>query len=88
MKPTFWIRRFAVVFAGAFALLFVVNLAKGRSMATAATESALWGAIAAGIFVATRFIRSRRGEACELCGDPPGQSPGEAGEAKPPDRRS
>lgn len=88
MKPIFWIRRFAVVFAWAFALLLAVNLVKGRSMATAAAESALWGAVAAGIFVVTRFIRSRRGEACELCGDIPGQTPGAAGDTKSPERRS
>ncbi len=71
MKLSFWIRRFLVVCLGAFAVLFAVALLRGRSAATAATESAIWSLVATIIFITTRVIRSRRGQHCELCRDTP-----------------
>jgi hypothetical protein len=71
MKRSFWIKRFFVVFSGAFLVLFAVYLVRGQSPTAAAKESALWSALATIIFIATRLYRSRKGEHCELCGDTP-----------------
>jgi hypothetical protein len=78
MPPRFWIRRFVVVFVGAFAVLLAAGLLRQRSWGRAAGESALWAGIAAAIFVTTRILRSRRGEYCELCGDDPAGGAGKA----------
>lgn len=71
MKPTFWIRRFLFVFAGAFAVLVAAGLVRGRPWPVILADSALWAALAAGLFVATRLYHSRRGRHCELCRDMP-----------------
>jgi hypothetical protein len=78
MPLSFWIKRFATVFLGAFAVLLVVGILKGRAFATAASEGALWAGIAATIFIATRIYRSRKGQHCKLCGDTPQMREGEA----------
>jgi hypothetical protein len=78
MPLSFWIKRFVTVFLGAFVVLIVVGMLKGRAFANAASESALWAGIAATIFIATRIYRSRRGQHCELCRDTPETHPGEA----------
>ena len=36
-----------------------------------ATDALLWGVVAGAIVVATRIVRLRRGEACEVCADEP-----------------
>jgi hypothetical protein len=72
MKPSFWIKRFLVVFSGLFLVFFAVYvLLRGRAPVAGAAESALWAAITAGIFLATRLYRSSKGQPCELCGDTP-----------------
>lgn len=71
MKPSFWIKRFFVVFTGAFLILFAVYLARGQPASAAAKDSALWSALATIIFLVTRIYRSRKGEHCKLCGDTP-----------------
>jgi len=71
MGIAFWIRRFAVVFAGAFVVIAAAQLLKGRTAMHAATEGLVWAAVAASIFVAARLIQSRRGRHCALCRDTP-----------------
>ena len=71
MLLKYWIIRFLVVFAGTFIVLFLVSLARGRGWQQAGTESAIWAGIATAIFIATRVYRLRKGQHCELCGDPP-----------------
>jgi len=78
MPLSFWIKRFATVFLGAFIVLLVVGLLKERALPIAAKESALWAGIAATIFIVTRIYRSRRGQHCELCRDTPQMRQGEA----------
>jgi hypothetical protein len=85
MPLSFWIKRFMTVFLGAFAVLLVVGILKGRALATAAPESALWAGIAATIFLSTRIYRSRKGQHCELCRDTPQTREGEACPIKKPD---
>jgi hypothetical protein len=71
MKPAFWIKRFLVVFAGVFLVLVVVGSLKGRATRTVVLESAFWSLVTTSIFIATRLIRSRQGQHCELCRDTP-----------------
>ncbi|MEO6003507.1 MAG: hypothetical protein ABIZ04_23085 [Opitutus sp.] len=73
MKPSFWIKRFFVVFAGVFVVLIIAGLLRGRPIAGVATESAIWSGITSAVFVATRIYHSKRGRECALCGDTPGQ---------------
>ena len=71
MPLSFWLKRFLIVFSGAFAVLLGVALLRSRPPAQAAAESALWAGIATSIFIATRVYRARQGQHCELCGDTP-----------------
>jgi hypothetical protein len=71
MKPTFWIKRFFVVFVGAFFILVVVGLLKGRSLEKVTAESAVWASVTAAVFVIARIYQSRKGQHCELCRDTP-----------------
>jgi len=87
MKLSFWIRRFLVVFTGAFAVLFAVAILRGRSADTGATESAIWSLVATSIFLTTRIIRSRQGQHCELCRDTPEFAGGGECAIKPGERR-
>jgi|WetSurMetagenome_2_1015567.scaffolds.fasta_scaffold858508_2 hypothetical protein len=71
MQGFFWVKRFATVFAGAFATLLVVELVKGHPVEAALEFAATWGAIAGAVFAASAYYRWRKGQACALCGDPP-----------------
>ena len=71
MKPTFWIKRFFVVFIGAFLILLIVGLLKGRSLEKVTAESAVWACVTAAVFVTARIYQSRKGQHCELCRDSP-----------------
>ena len=73
MGTAFWLRRFAAVFILAFGVIATSQwLLRGRTPADAALQGAIWAAIAASLFIATRIYKSRRGEACALCNDTPG----------------
>jgi hypothetical protein len=76
MRLAFWIKRFWVVFAGFFVVLFAAGLLRGRSPRQVAWDSALWSAIAAGVFVATRLYHLSKGRRCELCQDAPPENSG------------
>ena len=75
MPVSFWIRRFLVVFAGAFILLFAVYAVKGRKLPRAAGDAAVWAGAAATLFIATRLYHSSKGRQCELCRDMPEDDP-------------
>lgn len=73
MGTAFWLRRFTTVFALAFVVIAASQwLLRGRTPADAALQGAIWAAIAASVFTATRIYKSRRGEPCALCNDTPG----------------
>ena len=58
----FWIERFLVAFAGAFAIIFAAQMIKGHGLAYSATQGVAWGSIAAAIFTAARIFQSRKGQ--------------------------
>jgi multisubunit Na+/H+ antiporter MnhF subunit len=82
MRTLFWIRRFVLIFAGAFVLLSTIYVMRGRALKDAVAEAALWSAIAAALFIATRLYYSSQGRRCELCKDMPDEMPHGSGEKK------
>ena len=71
MSTGFWIRRFAIVFLGAFALIALAQWLKGNSAVYALRQGAIWGLISSSVFIAARVYHSRRGQPCQLCKDTP-----------------
>jgi hypothetical protein len=71
MGTAFWIKRFLVVLAGAFAIISLAQAIRGRSFEYAAMQGAIWGVIGATIFTITRFRQARKGQHCALCRDTP-----------------
>lgn len=71
MSTGFWIRRFGVVFLGAFAVIALAQWLKGHPAGYALRQGAIWGFISSSVFVAARVYHSRRGQHCELCRDTP-----------------
>ena len=71
MGTAFWIRRFLLVFAGAFVLIAASHLVRGRGVEHALVESALWAALSAAVFTGARIVQSRRGQHCAVCRDTP-----------------
>jgi hypothetical protein len=67
----FWLRRYLRVFSLAFVIIAAAQLLRGRAIEYALQHALLWAALAAGVFLATRLYRSRRGEHCALCRDTP-----------------
>ena len=73
MNNTFWVKRFFTVTGGAFALLALVYLARGRSLNQALSEAFVWGIISGAIFTAVNVYRYKQGQHCAYCGDMPGE---------------
>jgi len=60
----YWIVRFALFFAVAFAVLLVVQLLKGNHVSAAVAYGLSWGALSAFVFTAIGYARYRRSPAC------------------------
>lgn len=71
MGTAFWVKRFLVVLAGAFAIIGGAQLLKGHDMAYAATQGAIWGLVGAAVFTGARIGQARKGRHCALCRDTP-----------------
>lgn len=71
MGTAFWIRRFLLVFAGAFALIAASHVIRGRGIEYALTEALLWSTLTAAVFTGARIAQSRRGQHCAVCRDTP-----------------
>lgn len=71
MGARFWVRRFVLVFAGAFVLIIAANLLRGRPAVTAAVQAGIWAAASAGVFTVSRYFQARRGQRCTICRDTP-----------------
>jgi len=46
----FWIKRFLIVLAGAFAIIFAAQVLKSHDFAYSATQAAIWSVITATVF--------------------------------------
>lgn len=71
MSLRFWIKRYFVVLALAFAVIGAAQLFKGHGLEYAVTQGALWGALTALVFIVARYFQARRGQHCALCRDTP-----------------
>lgn len=71
MGTAFWIRRFLLVFAGAFVLIAASHLVRGRGLEHALIEALLWASLTAAVFTGARIVQSRRGQHCAVCRDTP-----------------
>lgn len=71
MGAAFWIRRFFTVLIIAFAVICAAQLLKGRDLADAVTQAAIWSVFSAAVFTAARIVQSRRGQHCVVCKDTP-----------------
>ena len=71
MGTAFWIKRYLVVQAGAFAIICAAQLLKGHDLEYSATQGAIWGVISSVIFIAVRIHKSRKKQHCALCRDTP-----------------
>lgn len=71
MGAAFWIRRFLTVFAGAFAIIAVAQLLKGRTAESATLHGLGWAAVTAAVFTTSRIYQSRRQQHCAICRDTP-----------------
>jgi len=67
----FRIKRFAVVFVGAFLVICAAQALKGHGLPHAVTEGAIWCLVTAAVFTAARWHQSRQGRRCEICEDTP-----------------
>lgn len=71
MGMAFWVRRFVVVFAGAFVVIAAGQLLKDHTAGHSAREGLVWAAVSTSIFIAARLHQSRQGRHCTLCRDTP-----------------
>jgi hypothetical protein len=69
MGAAFWVRRFLIVFAGAFVVIAGVQFLKSHEIAYSATQGLLWAAATATVFTVSRIYQSRRGQHCSICKD-------------------
>jgi len=67
-------KRFAIVAAAVFVILFGVEQIKGHGTADSARFAGLWAGISATLFLVSRVYHERRGIACALCDDPLGRA--------------
>ena len=80
MSTGFWIRRFLVVLALAFAVICTAHLLRGRGFEYSVTQAAIWSAISALVFTVARFFQARRGQHCAICNDTPEMQKASRGE--------
>lgn len=71
MGTAFWIKRFLVVLAGAFAVIGAAQLLRGHDLAYSLSQAAIWSVITATVFTVARLYQSRRGQHCAICKDTP-----------------
>ncbi|CAN5481485.1 hypothetical protein BH18VER1_BH18VER1_18370 [soil metagenome] len=83
MGTAFWIRRFFLVFAIAFAVIAGAQFLKGRGIEYSAQQAAFWGVLSAVVFTTARFYQARRGVHCAICKDTPEMNPSHREETPP-----
>ena len=71
MGTNFWIKRFLLVLAGAFAVIAGVQLLKGHPLSYSVMQGAIWGVVSALVFTIARYFQARRGQHCAICKDTP-----------------
>ena len=67
MGAAFWIKRYLLAALPLFAVLAVVEYAKGTATTVDYLSAAAWAAIAAAIFVGAAYRRYKKALACAAC---------------------
>jgi len=67
MGAAFWIKRYLLAALPLFAILAIVEYAKGTATAVDYASAAAWAAIAAAIFVGAAYRRYRKALDCAAC---------------------
>jgi hypothetical protein len=62
-----WIVQYLFAVVSMFALLMVVDLLRGETLARAWPSALAWAAVASAIFIGTRYRNMKRGIACGVC---------------------
>jgi hypothetical protein len=62
-----WIMQYLFAVVSMFALLTVVDLLRGETLARAWPSALTWAAVASAIFIGTRYRNRKRGIACGVC---------------------
>lgn len=68
MGAAFWVKRFLLVLAVSFVVLFGVELAKGHPQMAALQFAGSWALATATVFSLASYVRYRRNPACWLPG--------------------
>ena len=67
-KLSHWIVQYLIAAVSMFALLLLIDLSmRGETVARAWPPALFWAAIAAALFVGTRYRNIKRGIACAVC---------------------
>jgi hypothetical protein len=66
---TYWAGQYLLAAASMFALIAVIDVVRGDSLAATWPETLAWSALAAAIFIGSRYRQLRRAEDCALCKD-------------------
>ncbi len=67
MGPLFWITRYLLAAVPLFAILAVVEWAKGTTTPQDIASAAIWAAVAAAIFTGVAWNRYRKAVHCATC---------------------
>lgn len=62
-----WIKHYLIACVSLFALLLVIDLLRGELLARAWPSALIWAALAAAIFIGSRYRNTKRGSACTVC---------------------
>jgi len=62
-----WIVQYLIAAVSMFALLLVVDIARGETLARAWPYALAWAAVASALFIGTRYRNMKRGIACGVC---------------------
>jgi hypothetical protein len=71
MGAGFWVRRFILVWTGAFILIAGAQSLQGHDLGDSAREGLLWATISTVIFISARLYQARKGQHCAICKDTP-----------------
>ena len=69
MSLFFWVRRYFLALAAAFAIVAGAQALKGHSLCYAVLHGLIWAIITAAIYLAVAIYRFRKGCACAARGD-------------------
>ena len=71
MAMFFWIRRFLIVLAVTFAIIFGAQLLKEHTLEYSLAHAGSRAVIATSIFIGGRYYNASKGRHCALCKDTP-----------------